>query len=97
MDYNEAMQWLQVPRLLFIFVSMTASLAAPAIGADAASNAGGELWVYVGTYTKPAGAKSTAEGINFFRFDPATGRATQPTVVAKMQNPSSLRGIPHCR
>ncbi len=73
---------------------MTASLAGPAIGADSVSTPNGELWVYVGTYTKSAGAKSTVEGINFFRFDLATGRATQPKVVAKMQNPSFLARHP---
>ncbi len=78
---------------------MTASQAGPAIGADAAQTPSGEVWVYVGTYTKSAGAKSTgansaAEGINFFRFDLATGRATRPIVVAKMRNPSFLARHP---
>jgi 6-phosphogluconolactonase len=60
-----------------------------AIGADVASHSGGELWVYVGTYTKSAG-----EGINLFRFDLATGRATQPEVMGKMKNPSFLARHP---
>ena len=78
---------------------MTAFQAGPAIGADAAPTPHGDVWVYVGTYTKSGGSKSTgansaAEGINLFRFDPATGRATQPAVVAKMQNPSFLARHP---
>ncbi len=68
---------------------MTAFPAGPAIGADAAPTPNGEIWVYVGTYTK-----SAKEGINFFRFDPATGRAAKPAVVATVRNPSYLARHP---
>jgi 6-phosphogluconolactonase len=90
MDYNEAMHRTHVAQLLvLIALSMTTFQAAQAAGADASPGAHGDVSVYVGTYTKTAG-----EGINFFHFDPATGRATQPSVVAKMRNPSFLARNP---
>jgi 6-phosphogluconolactonase len=86
MDYNEVMHRPQLLVLIALF--MTAFEVGP-VGADIAPNTNGELWVYVGTYTK-----SPSEGINFFRFDPATGRSTYPAVVAKMRNPSFLARHP---
>jgi 6-phosphogluconolactonase len=43
------------------------------------------LWVYVGTYTRTPEA-----GINFCQFDPASGRLTDPKVVARVPNPSFI-------
>jgi 6-phosphogluconolactonase len=75
--------------LVLVAVSMTTFQAGQTAGADAAPSSRSDIGVYVGTYTKTAG-----EGINFFHFDPATGRATQPTVVANMRNPSFLARHP---
>jgi len=48
--------------------------------------------VFVGTYTGP-----NSKGIYTFRFDPATGKFTEPHVAAETDNPSFLALDPHNR
>lgn len=50
------------------------------------------LRAYVGTYTR-----GSSEGIYQFEFDPATGKATAPTLAAKTTNPSFLAIHPNRR
>jgi 6-phosphogluconolactonase len=51
------------------------------------SLAAAEQVVYVGTYT---GGNSSSKGIYSFRFDPATGKASAPTLAAESVSPSFL-------
>jgi 6-phosphogluconolactonase len=50
---------------------------------------GSSYFVYVGTYTGP-----TSKGIYVFRFDSATGQATEPVLAAETKNPSFLAAQP---
>ncbi|MFM7132195.1 MAG: lactonase family protein [bacterium] len=74
---SAASQFVSLARLALLGVVMGAS----ALNLQAQS-----LRVYVGTYTN--GTKS--EGIYRFDLDPATGKATEPAVAAKVANPSFL-------
>ena len=48
--------------------------------------------MYVGTYTDGA-----SKGIYTFRFDPSTGKATEPSLAAETSNPSFLALHPNGR
>lgn len=49
-----------------------------------------EYFVYVGTYTT-----AQSKGIYMFRFEPATGEATEPSMVAEVRNASFLAIAPN--
>jgi 6-phosphogluconolactonase len=66
----------------FPLVSPVSSAQSRASGA-----AGGEMLVYVGTYT---GEKSTSKGIYVSRLDLETGKVTMPALAAETPNPSFL-------
>ena len=54
--------------------------------------AGNPMIVYVGTYTGPK-----SKGIYTMRFDPATGKLTEPEVAAEIKNPSFVTIHPNRR
>src|SRR5205807_9059311 len=57
----------------------------PAFAARAADAPAGKLWVYVGTYTG-----KDSKGIYRCEFDPATGKLSEPALVAETVNPTFL-------
>ncbi len=71
--------------LLLIGLPLTLTIPHTGVAAERPTSNDGVVWVYVGTYTKTPDA-----GINFLAFDLATGKLTQPVVVAPTPNPSFL-------
>lgn len=59
---------------------MTAALLALALAAPP----GGQLWVFLGTYTSPTGSK----GIYRCEFDPNSGALSEPQLAAELASPS---------
>jgi 6-phosphogluconolactonase len=60
------------------------------LGASIAAAAGGEYFVYIGTYTRSRG-----KGIYTFRFQPATGKLTAVSLAAETPSPSFLAVHPN--
>jgi 6-phosphogluconolactonase len=69
--------------MLTVFLVLCSSLS---LGKTSKKGPRGSYVVYVGTYTD----KTASKGIYFFRFNPATGRATTPSLAATSVNPSFL-------
>lgn len=77
---------MRYPRILFLFfvLFLLLSLSVPP-KAMAAAQGNSQYLVYVGTYSR-----EPSKGIYCFRFDPATGKATEPELAAEIENPSFL-------
>ena len=45
-----------------------------------------KFWVFVGTYT----GRTQSKGIYRMEFDPASGKLSEPTLAAELDNPSFL-------
>jgi 6-phosphogluconolactonase len=60
------------------------------LGASIAAAASGEYFVYIGTYTLRRG-----KGIYTFRFQPATGKVTAPSLAAETPSPAFLAVHPN--
>jgi 6-phosphogluconolactonase len=75
------------PQSKCLFLATLALLAVTlGTAANAADAAGGKMWVFVGTYTRPNGSK----GIYRSELDLASGKLSAPQLAAETRNPSFL-------
>jgi len=70
---------------LFLAMLLAVFCGTPAAAAADGQPGAGELWVYIGTFTR-----SESRGIYLSRLDLATGKLQPPEVVAETTNPSFL-------
>jgi len=68
-----------------VTIELCRALAGLLLIALGASAAGGEYFVYIGTYTRSHG-----KGVYTFRFQPASGKVTALSLAAEIPNPSFL-------
>jgi 6-phosphogluconolactonase len=81
---------LMVSSLVFVSAGLVLAMFAAPVAAEAAKST--TFWIYIGTYT---GGKS--KGIYRCEFDAATGKLSEPTLVAETTNPSFLAVHPSHR
>lgn len=77
---------IRAPRLSVVIASALVLSMIPATMPTAHAESPGEFLVFVGTYT--GGGES--EGIYSFRFNPRTGKSSEPKLAAAVTNPSFL-------
>ncbi len=81
-----------IPQSTLVLSTLILTLALVTPKRAAAKDAGGELFVYIGTYTK-----GESKGIYVYRFEPKTGKLTKIGLAAETVNPSFVAIHPNHR